>query len=165
MKIVKALAVLVAVSALAGCDKDKTTDADAQEYAQGKILELIKKQAPKNKEACDTGRELIVFLKNTKQDISTAEWATDNCRESIDPSTGVKLSNVTVFRNKDGSIKSICSHVTGKNYDKSNVTVPAIVNEGGAFIQFEYRSIKRSQPGEYRSLQEEFSMISKTSCK
>lgn len=165
MKMVKVLAMLVAVFALAGCDKDKTTDADAQEHAQGKILELIKKQAPNNQEACETGRGLIANVKKLAQGTSAFEWSTANCRERIDPVGGITLSDVTVFRNKDSSVKSICSNVTGKNYDKSNVTVPAIVNEGGAFIQFEDSYLKESNPEKYKSLQEAFSMISKASCK
>jgi D-alanine-D-alanine ligase-like ATP-grasp enzyme len=165
MRLTKALAVLVAVSALAGCDKDKTTDADALEYAQGKILELIKKQAPNNQEACETGRGLIANVKKLAQDTNVFEWSTANCRERIDPIAGITLSDVAVFRNKDGSIKSICSNVTGNNYDKSNVTVPSIVNEGGAFIQFEDSYLKESNPEKYKSLQEAFSVISKTSCK
>ncbi|ENN8395586.1 hypothetical protein WCU37_24165 [Serratia marcescens] len=165
MKIAKALVVLVTVSAMAGCDKGKNTDYDAQKYAQGKILELIKKQAASNQEACETGRGLVANVKKLDQDTNVFEWSTANCRERIDPVSGITLSDVTVLRNKNGEIKSICSNVTGKNYDKSNVTVPAIVNEDGAFIQFEDSYLKESNPEKYNSLQEAFSMLSKASCK
>lgn len=173
MRLMKALAVLVVVSTLVGCDKDQTTDADAQKYAQEKILESIKQQAPSYKDACEVGRSYVASVKELEQKLgkklgkstSELEWATASCRERIDPAGGVNLSEVIVSRHKDGSIKSICSNVIGKNYDNNDLTVPAIVNEDGVAIQFEDSFFKESKPDEYKSLQEAFTAISNTYCK
>lgn len=161
----KIAVVLMAVVALAGCDADKTTDADAREYAYKEIMKVIKDREPSIREICKLGRDLMVTLKNTRQDPSDAEWLASSCRENINPDDDFLLSDVTVHRNKGGSIRNICSNVVGKNYDKKEIIIPAVIDENGALIKFADSYYKSSRPTEYKGMQEALSHTFERLCK